>query len=89
VCIYSALAGAPGGPQSIFSLGGLTQPATTLIEKISDAIGGIFKPYQIKRVAQAEAEAEKIKAIRQVELTDLHRKNKPTQAKEAWVGHPE
>ncbi len=28
-------------------LGDLTKPATVLIEKISDAVGGVFKPYQI------------------------------------------
>jgi hypothetical protein len=61
-------------PKAIINLGELAKPATVLIEKISEAIGGIFRPYQIKRVAQAEAEAEKIKAMTQVELTDLHRR---------------
>jgi hypothetical protein len=61
-------------PKAIISLGELAKPATVLIEKISEAIGGIFRPYQIKRVAQAEAEAERIKAMTQVELTDLHRR---------------
>jgi hypothetical protein len=59
---------------SIVNLGDLTKPATTLIEKISDAIGGIFRPYQIRRLAQAEAEAEKIKAVSQIEITDLQRR---------------
>ncbi len=31
-------------------------PRTVLIEKISDAIGGIFRPYQIRRVAEAVKE---------------------------------
>jgi len=39
------------------NLGELTKPASVLIEKISDAVGGVFKPYQIVRVAKAEAEA--------------------------------
>jgi Protein of unknown function (DUF2806) len=59
---------------SLVSLGDLTKPANTLVEKISDAIGGIFKPYQIKRVAQAEAEADKIHAVAQIEITDLQRR---------------
>jgi hypothetical protein len=42
-----------------------------LIEKISDAIGGIFKPWQIRRVAQAEAEAEKIGEITRIEISEL------------------
>jgi hypothetical protein len=44
---------------SLVNLGDLTKPATVLVEKISDAICGAFLPYQIKRVAKAEAEAEK------------------------------
>ena len=47
-------------------LGDLTKPATVLIEKISDAVGGIFKPYQIIRVAKAESEAERIRAVSQI-----------------------
>jgi hypothetical protein len=56
------------------NLSDLAKPANTLIEKISDAIGGIFKPYQIRRIAQAEAEAEKIRAVAQIEITDLQRR---------------
>jgi hypothetical protein len=55
-------------------LGELSKPATVLIEKISDAIGGIFKPYQIVRVAKAEAEAERIRAELQIQITDLHKR---------------
>jgi hypothetical protein len=56
---------------SLVNIGELAKPATILIEKISDAIGGCFKPYQIRRVAQAEAEADKIKATTQIETTEL------------------
>lgn len=56
---------------SIINLGDLSKPANTLIEKISDAIGGIFRSHQIRRVAQAEAEADKIRAISQIEISDL------------------
>lgn len=58
----------------IANLGELTKPATVLIEKISDAIGGIFKPYQIVRVAKAEAEANRIQAESQIQVTDLQRR---------------
>ena len=30
---------------SLINLGELSKPATVLIEKISDAVGGVFKPY--------------------------------------------
>jgi hypothetical protein len=52
----------------------LTKPATVLIEKISDAVGGIFKPYQIVRVAKAEVEADRIHADSQIQITDIHRR---------------
>lgn len=55
-------------------LGDLTKPATVLIEKISDAVGGVFKPYQIVRVAKAEAEATRIQAESQIQVTDLQRR---------------
>lgn len=55
-------------------LGNLAKPATVLIEKVSDAVGGVFKPYQIVRVAKAEAEANRIRVENQIEVTDLHRR---------------
>lgn len=56
------------------NLGDLTKPATVLIEKISDAVGGIFKPFQIVRVAKAGAAAERIRAESEIQVTDLHRR---------------
>lgn len=60
--------------QSLTILGDLSKPATVLIEKISDAVGGVFRPFQIVRVAKAEAEAERIQAESQIQVTDLHRR---------------
>ena len=51
--------------------GGLTRPATVLIEKISDAVGGIAKPHQIVRVAKAEAKADRIRTESEIEIADL------------------
>lgn len=59
---------------SLVKVEGLTKPATVLIEKISDAVGGIFRPYQIMRVARAEAEAEVTRAEAEIQVTDLHRR---------------
>jgi hypothetical protein len=42
-----------GGNSSLINLGDLAKPASVLIEKISDAIGGGFKPWQTRRVAKA------------------------------------
>lgn len=59
---------------SIINLDELSKPANTLVEKISDAIGGVFKPYQIRRIARAEAEAEKIKVLSRIETTKLEQR---------------
>lgn len=59
---------------SLVNLGKLSKPADTLIKKVSSAVGGIFEPWQIKRVATAEAEASLIKAKTEIEITDLHRR---------------
>jgi len=59
---------------SLVNLGQLSKPADTLIKKVSSAIGGIFEPWQIKRVAKAHAEADLIKAKAEIEITDLHKR---------------
>ena len=59
---------------SLINLGEISKPATVLVEKISDAVGGLFKPYQIRRVSEAEADAEIIRAQAQIEITDLQRR---------------
>lgn len=59
----------PSNP--IVNLGELSKPATVLVERVSDAIGGIFKPYQIHRVAEAEAKAKKIQVVSDLKLDKL------------------
>jgi Protein of unknown function (DUF2806) len=59
---------------SLINLGDLSKPADTLIKKVSKAVGGIFEPYQIKRIAKAEAEAAVIKAQTEIQITELHRR---------------
>src|SRR2546430_2079351 len=56
---------------SLINLGEISKPATVLVEKISDAVGGLFKPYQIRKVSKAETDAEIIRAQAQIEITDL------------------
>ncbi len=65
---------AEASTNSIVNLGDLTKPADTLIKKISNAVGGFFEPYQIKRIAKAEAEAALIKAQSEIEITELQRR---------------
>lgn len=59
---------------SLINLGELSKPATVLIKRISDAIGGIYKPYQIERIARAEAKAELIRAESEIQITELRRR---------------
>ena len=56
---------------SLVNLGDLSKPATVFIEKISSAIGIAYEPFHVKRMARAGAEAEKIKALARIELTEL------------------
>ena len=59
---------------SIIDLGKLSKPIDTLIKKIAKGVGGSVEPWQIERVAKAEAEAARIKAESEIEKTDLHRR---------------
>ena len=59
----------------LIDIGGLAKPIDTLIVKISDAVGTVYEPHRIKKVAEAEAEAAKIKAQSEVEITDLQRRS--------------
>lgn len=59
---------------SIVDVGKLAEPATKLIEKVSDAVGGLAKPWQIERVAKAESKAALIKAHAEIEITALHKR---------------
>lgn len=55
---------------SITLFGDLSKPATTLIEKSSNAVGGLFRPWQIKRVARAESEAAAIRAEAEIQISE-------------------
>src|SRR5947208_12772053 len=63
-----------GEGTSLVNLGELSKPATVLIEKIAEAVCGVCHPFQIKRVAKAEAEAALIRAKGDIKITDLHRR---------------
>jgi len=55
----------------LINLGDLSKPATVLIERISDAVGGLAKPWQITRVARAEARADVIRAQTRAEISEI------------------
>lgn len=49
------------------------KPAQALIEKVSDAIGGGLKPWQIRRIAKAEADALVTRTRADIKASDLLR----------------
>ena len=70
---------------SLVNLGDLAKPVTKLVTKISNAVEGSAKPWQIRRVAAAEADATVMRAAAEkeaaiieaqadIEITDLHRR---------------
>ena len=59
---------------SVINLGDLAKPATVLIEKVSSAVGVLYEPRRIKKKAAAEAEAEKIKAVANIELSEIEQR---------------
>ena len=50
---------------------GLTEPAITLIERVSAFVGGVTRPYQIVRVAKADAKAVRIRTESAIEIEGL------------------
>ncbi|MCD8520709.1 MAG: DUF2806 domain-containing protein [Saccharospirillaceae bacterium] len=59
---------------SLINLGDLSKPATVLIEKVSNAVGVLYEPRRIKKKAEAEVEAEKIKALASIELSEIQQR---------------
>lgn len=58
----------------LINFGDLTKPATVLVEKIADAVGVFYQPYQMKRLAKAEVEIDKIKTLAKLELTEIEQR---------------
>ncbi|MFT2097450.1 DUF2806 domain-containing protein [Marinomonas sp. 2405UD66-6] len=59
---------------SLINFGDLSKPATVLIDKVSNAIGTLYEPTKIKRVAKAEVEATKIRALGEIEATEIQQR---------------
>jgi len=57
-------------PKTLMNIGDLAKPVDTLIKRVSDAIGGIAKPWQTERVAKAEAKAAIMHAASAIELPE-------------------
>ena len=51
-----------------------TAVAIAFRDKISNAVGILFEPRQIRRITAAKAEAAKLEAQSEIEITELHRR---------------
>ena len=69
---------------SIVNIGELAKPATVLIEKVSAAVGCLYEPTKVKRLARAEAEAALVRAESDLQIGDLQRR-----AKRRWLHEEE
>ena len=70
---------------SLFNVGGkLSKPANTLIEKVSGAVGMLYEPTHIRRIAKAEADAALIAANPGVGTSSLRRR-----AFRRWIAQEE
>lgn len=58
----------------LIDIGSLSAPATALVNRVSEAIGGIFRPWQIRRVARAEGDARIVAALSDLAVDDLQRR---------------
>ena len=58
----------------LIDVGGLAKPATVLIEKISNAVGVVYAPTHVRRMAAAEADAAQTHALAQIEISDIERR---------------
>lgn len=59
---------------SLINLGNFADSAKVLIERVSDAVGGVFKAKQITRIAKAEAKADMIRAVSKIEISELEQR---------------
>lgn len=58
------------GGFTLVNLEALAEPATKLIEKVSDALGWVAAPYQITRMSKAEVKADRIRTFAKLDLQD-------------------
>ena len=57
--------------KSLINVGELAKPANTLVKRIADAFGIIYAPTHLKRMAKAEVEADKIRALGRIDVSEI------------------
>jgi hypothetical protein len=59
---------------AVIDLSNLTEPAKVLVERVSDLIGGALRPHQIRRIAEAEADARMTATVAELQAESLRRR---------------
>ena len=59
------------GSTVVEGLSAITKPAEALINRVADALGVLYEPRRIVRAAHAEVEADKIRAIGKIEISEI------------------
>ena len=62
------------GPLVDLNIGALAAPVEKLIDRVSDAVGGIARPWQIERVAKAEGKAEILRAEARITVSEIEQR---------------
>lgn len=57
--------------EELVALAAAGVPASVLIKRVSDAVGGLLRPWQVRRIAEAEAEANLIHAQSEININSL------------------
>ena len=57
--------------KALVNLGDLAKPVETFVSKVSDAIGVLYAPTHVRRMAKAEADAQKIRTIGAIEVSEI------------------
>lgn len=70
--------------QALIDLSSLGDAATALVNRVSDAIGAVYAPTHLRRMASAEADANRVRALADQDLSDelLRRTNARLVARE-------
>lgn len=76
-------------PEKVFALvhvdtEGLSVAAKAFVDKISDAISGVARPWQIRRIAEAESDAKLTEAQSEIRISSLQRR-----AAQRWLAEEE
>jgi hypothetical protein len=69
-----ALTTGVAGGAVLGGLAAISRPAEALVQRVSDALGLLYEPTRIVRAARADVAADKIRAVGQLEISEIERR---------------